>query len=101
MALTCSEQKVALTGRGILLRLPELELRDRGSSLSRGRAEGRLSQDREGEGECVGEPWRGLLQRFSSLLGESSGTGILLRRGEVGESLLLHDDAAAPPAGSA
>lgn len=68
--------KVALTGRGILLLLPDEEDRERGSSptqsdldprseksRSLGKTHGRLSQDRDGEGEWVGEPGTGLLQR--------------------------------------
>lgn len=112
LLVSCSGRNVALTGRGILLLLPEEDDRDRGSSpaqsdleprseesLSLGRAQGRLSQDRDGEGECVGEPGAGLLQRwrlsmFRSLLGESNGllgsrTGIRLNLGDDGESLRL------------
>lgn len=112
LLVSCSGTKVALTGRGILLLLPDEEDRERGSSpaqsdleprseesLSLGRAEGRLSQDRDGEGEWVGEPGTGLLQRWRlsmlrSLLGESMGalgsrTGIRLSFGDKGESLRL------------
>lgn len=76
LLVSCSGIKVALTGRGILLLLPDEDDRERGSSptrsdleprsegsLSLGKAEGRLSQDRDGEGEWVGEPGTGLLQR--------------------------------------
>lgn len=68
LLVSCSGTKVALTGRGILLLLPDEEDRERGSSrseesLSLGKAQGRLSQDSEGEGEWVGEPGTGLLQR--------------------------------------
>lgn len=76
LLVSCSGIKVALTGRGILLLLPDEEDRERGSSppqsdleprseesLSLGKAQGRLSQDRDGEGEWVGEPGTGLLQR--------------------------------------
>lgn len=68
MLASCSGTKVALTGRGILLLLPDEEDRERGSSrsddgLSLGRALGRLSQDRDGDGEWVGDPGTGLLQR--------------------------------------
>lgn len=109
---SCSGEKVALTGRGILLLLPDDEDRERGSSppqsdleprseesLSLGKTQGRLSQDRDGEGEWVGEPGTGLLQRWRlsmlrSLLGESRGapgsrTGMRLSLGDRGESLLL------------
>lgn len=53
---SCSGMKVALTGRGILLLLPDEDDRDRGSSrsddsLSLGSALGRLSQDSDGDGE--------------------------------------------------
>lgn len=67
---------LAFTGCRILLLLPDEDEKDRGSSapqsdreprsedgLSLGKAQGRLSQDREGEGEWVGEPGTGLLQR--------------------------------------
>lgn len=101
---SCSGMKVALTGRGILLLLPDEDDRDRGSSrsddsLSLGSALGRLSQDSDGDGEWVGEPGTGLLQRCrlspalaSRLLGQSrkmagSRTGIRLNLGEDGESL--------------
>jgi hypothetical protein len=107
------------TGRGILLLLPEDDDSDRGSSpcqsqreprsdggRSRGRAPGRLSQDSDGEGECVGEPCTGLLQRWQrrssaaavgggparpgeSRVGEAgSRTGIRLCRGEVEDESL-------------
>lgn len=113
LLVSCSgSAKVALTGRGILLLLPDEEDRDRGSSptqsdleprseqsLSLGRAQGRLSQERDGEGEWVSEPGIGLLQRWRlsklrSLLGESRGelgsrTGIRLSLGDKGESLCL------------
>lgn len=112
LLVSCSGIKVALTGRGILLLLPDEEDRERGSSpthsdleprseesLSLGKAQGRLSQDRDGEGEWVGEPGTGLLQRWRlsmwrSLLGESrravaSRTGIRLSLGDEGESLRL------------
>lgn len=112
LLVSCSETKEALTGRGILLLLPDEEDRERGSSptqsdleprseksLSLGRAQGRLSQDREGEGEWVGEPGTGLLQRWRlsmlrSLQGESRGelgsrTGIRLSLGDEGEFLRL------------
>lgn len=112
LLFSCSGRNEALTGRGILLLLPEEDDKERGSSptqsereplseesLSLGKAQGRLSQDRDGEGECVGEPGTGLLQRcrfsrFRSLLGESKGllgslTGIRLSLGEEGESLCL------------
>lgn len=99
---SCSGMKVALTGRGILLLLPDEDDKDRSSSrsddsLSRGSALGRLSQDSDGDGEWVGEPGTGLLQRCrlspaSRLLGESkkmagSRTGMRLNLGEDGESL--------------
>lgn len=110
LPVSCSGVKLPLTGRGILLLLPDEEERESGSSppqsdleprsedsRSLGRAQGRLSQDRDGEGECVGEPGTGLLQRwrrsaFRSLLGESRGalgsrTGIRLSLGDKGESL--------------
>lgn len=112
LLVSCSGTNVALTGRGILLLLHDDKDSERGSSpaqsdleprseesLSLGRAEGRLSQDRDGEGEWVGEPGIGLLQRlrfsmFKSLLGESRGllgsrTGIRLNLGDEGESLRL------------
>lgn len=112
LLVSCSGIKVALTGRGILLLLPDEEDRERGSSppqsdleprseesLSLGKAQGRLSQDRDGEGEWVGEPGTGLLQRWRlsmlrSLPGESRGvpgsrTGIRLNLGDDGESLRL------------
>lgn len=110
--MSCSGTKVALTGRGILLLPPDEEDRERGSSAAQsdleprsegsrslGRAQGRLSQDRDGEGEWVGEPGTGLLQRWRrskwrSRLGESRGapgsrTGIRLSLGDEGESLCL------------
>lgn len=111
LLVSCSGRKLALTGRGILLLLPDEEDRERGSSppqsdleprseesLSLGKAQGRLSQDRDGEGEWVGEPGTGLLQRWRrsmlrSLVGESrtlgSRTGIRLNLGDDGESLRL------------
>lgn len=113
LLVSSSGTKVALTGRGILLLLPDEEDRERGSSptqsdlehrsersRSLSRAQGRLSQDRDGEGEWVGEPGAGLLQRWRrsmllrSLLGESRGlfgsrTGIRLNLGDDGEPRLL------------
>ena len=103
---TGSGSTEVLTGRGILLLFPEDDDSDKSQreprsdgSQSRGRAPGRLSQDSDGEGECVGEPWTGLLQRWQrrssavavggsarpgeSRVGEAgSRTGIRLSRGE-------------------
>ena len=77
LLVNCSGAKGLFTGRGILLLLPDEEDRERGSSpsqsdlepprsdrsLSLGKAPGRLSQERDGQGEWVGVPGTGLLQR--------------------------------------
>lgn len=104
LLVSCSGRKVALRGRGILLLLPDEDDRDSGSSRSDdsrslGSALGRLSQDSDGDGEWVGEPGTGLLQRCclsatlkSRMLGESrkmagSRMGMRLNLGDNGESL--------------
>lgn len=98
-----------MTGRGILLLLPEEESeRESRSSPSQSEREprseqernlsrtpqgSRLSQESDGEGEWEGEPGTGLLQRWRrSIVGESgtvvgSRMGMRLNLGEEGDSL--------------